>query len=118
MAGVSRVKLSGLVGIVQGGAGRSSGVDRLSSLARCVEAISSISVGSCVSIPVSGFLILVSLGLVLAEGLSPAETFSPLWLCLGLLSYLWFSMSRCFVSSLSLAARIIWPMALLQFCET
>ena len=79
MAGVSKVKLSGLVGIVHGGAGRSSGVDRLSSLAKCAEAMSSISVGSCVRFPVCGFLIVVSFGLVLAEGLSPAETFSPLW---------------------------------------
>ena len=33
------VKLSGIVGIVHGGAGRSGGVAVLSSLARCVAAI-------------------------------------------------------------------------------
>ena len=75
----SRIKLSGLDGIVHGGSGSSGGVARLSSDDRCLAAISSISVGSVVILPVEGFLTDVSLGVFLALGCRPAETLRPWW---------------------------------------
>ena len=71
------MKLSGCDYIVHGGACSSGGVARCSSIARCVVAMSRISVGSVIIFPDLGCLMDVSFGAFFALGCSPAETFRP-----------------------------------------